>query len=164
MPFKDLASYKPPNWLYTSGKANRYNPAGVDCVYFAESREVAQAEYDGMWRGVSGGNQPVVTYCAEISLRRVLDLTDASTLKKLKLDKNNLFKPWRTARRLTVTQLIGKAIIETGAFSAIRYPSAVAAGPGPVGTNFVIFHGCVHSPDRVRILGPDDTAPLVEWP
>jgi len=35
-----------PNWLFTSGKPNRYNPAGVDCVYFGETWEVAQSEYD----------------------------------------------------------------------------------------------------------------------
>ena len=36
-----------PDWLFTSGKANRYNPAGVECVYFAGTRDIAQAEYDG---------------------------------------------------------------------------------------------------------------------
>ncbi len=29
-----------PNWLFTSGKPIRYNPAGVDCVYFGETKEL----------------------------------------------------------------------------------------------------------------------------
>ncbi len=53
-----------PNWLFTSGKPNRYNPAGVDCVYFGETREVAQSEYDNYWKRLAGADQPVT-----ISLR-----------------------------------------------------------------------------------------------
>jgi hypothetical protein len=30
-----------PDWLFTSGRPNRYNPAGIECVYFAEAKEVA---------------------------------------------------------------------------------------------------------------------------
>lgn len=161
--FKNVVAHNPPNWLYTSGKPNRYNPAGVDCVYFSETREVAQAEYDRMWQGISGESQPFVTFCAEISLQRVLDLTDAATLKKLKLAKSSLFKAWRTVKKPTVTQLIGKAVSDTGIFSSIRYPSAATASNRRAGANFVIFRGCVHSPDHVRILGPDDTVPLDEW-
>jgi hypothetical protein len=46
-----LALGPSPNWLFASGKPNRYNPAGVNCVYFAETREVAQNEYDDDWHG-----------------------------------------------------------------------------------------------------------------
>ena len=33
------------DYLFTSGKANRYNPAGVECVYFSEDERTARAEY-----------------------------------------------------------------------------------------------------------------------
>src|SRR5436190_20765938 len=81
VPFADLVHCTPPNWLYTSGRPNRYNPARVECIYFGGTREVAQAEYDSMWRGIPGEYQPVTTFFADDNLKRVLDLTDASTLK-----------------------------------------------------------------------------------
>ena len=152
-----------PDWLFTSGKPNRYNPAGVRCVYFAEVQEVAQAEYDAYWKGTGRGSQPVTTYYCEVVLHRVLDLTDVATLRKLKVDAKDLLKNWRRARHKTLTQLIGQAVNETGLFSAIRYPSKAAAGRSQRGANFVIFRACVRSPDSVRILGPT-SSPLQEWP
>lgn len=158
-----LALGASPNWLFTSGKPNRYNPAGVNCVYFAETRDIAQAEYDDYWKGLWGANQPVTTYFAEARLQRVLDLTDKVTLKALRVDSIDLFKNWRRAKHPTLTQLLGQAVSETGIFSAIRYPSKTTAGRGQAGVNLVIFRGCVHSPDTVRILGPDRKPPQ-EWP
>ena len=95
VPFKDLVTYHPPNWLYTSGKPNRYNPAGVNCVYFSETKEVAQAEYEAMWQGLVGKDQPATTFYAAVVLRRVLNLADAATLNRLKVDAKDLFKNWR---------------------------------------------------------------------
>ena len=41
-----LTAYNLPDWLYVSGRAKRYNPAGVNCIYFGKSFEVANAEYE----------------------------------------------------------------------------------------------------------------------
>jgi hypothetical protein len=152
-----------PDWLFASGKPNRYNPAGVDCVYFGETRDVAQSEYDYHWKGLRAANQPVTTYYAQIDLRRVLDLTSDATLKSLKLTSNDLFTNWRRSRKLTLTLLLGQAVNETRLFSAIRYPSKAAAIQGTAGINFVIFRNCVRAPDSVRILGPT-SKPLQKWP
>ena len=59
------------DFLFTSGKANRFNTRGVWCVYFAEDDATAEAEYG---RHYTGQQQPYVTYFAEVKLRRVLDL------------------------------------------------------------------------------------------
>ena len=159
-----LALGASPDWLFTSGKPNRYNPAGVNCVYFAETREVAQVEYDDSWIGLVGAKQPATMYFAEVSLQRVLDLTDAATLKALNLDSKALFKNWRAAKRPTLTQVLGWAVeAKREFFSAIRYPSKAAATRGKAGANLVIFHNCLQSPDSVRIVGPD-SKPLQEWP
>jgi RES domain-containing protein len=159
VPFVDLASNDPTNWLFASGKPNRYNPAGVECVYFGETREVAQAEYDSMWKGVPASHQPVTTFFADVSLKRVLDLMDAATLRVMKVDAKELFKKWRRARYPTLTQLLGQAVNDIHDFSAIRYPSAALAGHA----NLVIFRDCVRMPDSVRILGPT-RKPLQKWP
>lgn len=158
-----LALGASPNWLFTSGKPNRYNPAGVNCVYFAETREVAQEEYDGCWKGLAGANQPVTTYFAEAKLRRVLDLTDRPTLKALGMDVKDLFKNWRRTKHPTITQLLGQAVSETRLFSAIRFPSKAAVACGHAGVNLVVFQDCIRPPDSIRILGPD-SKPLQEWP
>ena len=163
VPFIDLAAHTPPDWLYTSGKPNRYNPAGVNCVYFGETIEVARAEYEGVWKGLVGKDQPVTIYYANVVLQRVLDVTSDATLEALEVDDKDLFKNWRRATRPALTQLLGQAVNETGLFSAIRYPSSAAANRGQAGINFVIFGRCIRSPDSVRILGPT-RRPLQEWP
>lgn len=154
-----LARYDPPNWLFTSGKPKRYNPAGVHCVYFGTDANVTRAEYDEMWKGLQGANQPTLEFVAEVSLQRVLDLASPTTLKALKLDAKELFKNWRRANHPTLTQLLGLAVNEDKSFSAIRYPSAA----GGQGVNLVIFRDCVSAPDFVKILGPT-RKPLQKWP
>ena len=69
-----LEKIDPHNWLYSTGRPHRYNPAGTDCVYFSETQEVAQMGFDSYWQGMPGEFQPVATYHAEVSLSRVLDL------------------------------------------------------------------------------------------
>ena len=98
-----------------------------------------------------------------MELRRVLDLTNDTTLKAINVAAKDLLKNWRRASQPTLTQLLGQAVNETGLFSAIRFPSKAAAIGGPAGINFVIFRSCVRSPDVVRILGPTNK-PLQEWP
>jgi len=152
-----------PNWLFASGKPNRYNPSGLKCVYFAESAVVAQIEYEQQWKGLPGANQPVTIFHAEVSLKEVLDLADLNTLKILGLTEKDLFEDWRTSGVPTRTQILGQAVCETKWFSAIRYPSMAAKAIGKSGDNIVIFEDCLDKKDFVRILGPDDGI-LAKWP
>jgi RES domain-containing protein len=161
--FLALAAYSPPNWLYTSGKPQRYNPAGVHCVYFSADPDVTREEFEEIWKGLKAADQPATDFCAQVDLKRVLDMTSETNLKLLKVDKKDLFRNWRRARHLTPTQLLGLAVSETGYFSAICYPSKAAADRGHAGVNFVIFKNCVQAPDSVRILGPK-SKPLQQWP
>ena len=152
-----------PDWLFTSGKPNRYNPRGVDCIYFSESAETAQAEHDSFWRRTAGESQPVTTFYAQVKLGRVLDLTDGATLKVLGIKKKDLSASWRRAKSPTLTQMLGREVSESRLFSAIRYPSEPAKTEGKEGCNLVIFKGNVKSPDQVEILGRG-TSPLQKWP
>lgn len=163
VPFQHLVSSNPPDWLLTFGKPNRYNTAGIECVYFGENKEVAELEYVSQFSRLFGKRQPVTTYYADIVLGRVLDLTDPLILKALRLDAKELSKNWRRAKTPTATQLLGKAVSEMGHFSAIRYFSQAAAKKGQKGANFVIFRGSVRAPDSVVILGPT-RRPLQKWP
>lgn len=163
VPLNSLESVAPHNWLYISGRAYRYNLAGSSCIYFSETREVAQLEYDSYWHGLPGQHQPAATYYADISIARILDLADVAVLTQLGIDRKELFIPWRTAKRPTLTQLIGTAVLKTNYFSAIRYPSNAAEAIGKLGNNLVIFRDSIRKPDFVCILGPSGKT-LQEWP
>ena len=163
IPFASLAKNQPPDWLFTSGKPNRYNPAGIQCLYFAEDDASARAEYSAHWAGLAGENQPIVTYYANVRLQNVLDLTSSKTVKVMSIRGSDLFAPWRRAKRPTVTQLIGQAVSESSIVSAIRYPSQAAREAGFAGANIVIFRDCIQPPDSVRILGPTKKE-LQQWP
>ena len=157
-----LEKYNPHDWLYSNGRPYRYNLAGVACVYFSETQEVAHVEYDSYWQGLPGALQPVAIYHAEVPLGCVLDLTDPVVLAHLKIQRRYLFLPWRTARRPVLTQRLGVAVLVSGRFSAIRYPSRAAEALGRNGTNMVLFRDAIRAPDFVRILGPKDQV-LQQW-
>lgn len=69
--FAALSQNEPPDWLFTSGKPNRFNPPGVECLYFAEDEATARAEYNHYGSALPVTRQPVVTYYAEVNLQRV---------------------------------------------------------------------------------------------
>lgn len=163
VPLKDLDSVAPRDWLYLSGRKYRYNQAGASCIYFSESQTVAQMEYDDYWKGTPGEHQPASTYHAEVSLSRVIDLTDPKTLKALKIHREELFENWRLAKLPTLTQLLGTAALNGGNFAAIRYPSAAAERLGAAGSNVVIFRDRIRRPDSVVILGGKGKI-LQRWP
>lgn len=151
-----------PDFLFTSGRANRFNPHTVHCVYFSEDERTARAEYARRFGRSSAGLQPLGTYFAEVSLAKVLDLVDKRTRNVLKLKPSDLSVTWQLARRPTRTQLLGLAVSEQAVISAIRFPSDAAHAAGFAGFNLVIFRDCVKKPDFVRILGPTKT-PLQKW-
>jgi RES domain-containing protein len=152
-----------PDYLFTSGRANRCNPAGVDCIYFSEDERTARAEYGRRLGRGTGVLQPVAIYFAEVELARVLDLEDAPTRKALNLKPRDLTVRWQSAQEPTRTQLVGLAVSQQQAIAAIRFPSDAVRAAGFVGFNVVIFCGCVRRPDFVHILGPTKK-PLQKWP
>src|SRR5687768_625193 len=87
-PFFELCQNQPPDWLFCSCKAGRYNLKNIACVYFAENDRTAKAEH---FCNDDSGRQPIVYYNAAVSLRRVLDLTNSKNLKPLGCARRNLF-------------------------------------------------------------------------
>jgi RES domain-containing protein len=158
-----LEKKRPPDFLFASGKPNRFNPAGVECVYFSEDEETARSEYFRLWRGAAGGHQPRTIYFAKVQLAHVLDLTEERTLAFLDLTEEDLYRPWRLAQSLTATQLLGDAVSRQTRVSGIRYPSDATRETGGGGVNVVVFRDSVRHPDRVEILGPSKQ-PLQSWP
>jgi RES domain-containing protein len=156
-------SKKGPQWLFTSGKPNRFNPAGVNCLYMAGDHHVAGYECTIGLPGEPFAHAPMVTYWADVKLSHVLDLTDAASLKALRLNDTDLYGPWPTKGKPSPSQLLGDAVARSTAIVAIRYPSVAARALGHSGVNVVIFQDRVVAPDSVQIIG-HDSKPLAKWP
>jgi hypothetical protein len=87
-----VESSDPPNFLYASKRAGRYNPAGVECVYWSEKETTAQLEY----RRYTKDPSAYEIYFCNINLAFV-DLEDATVLAALDLQLADLHRRWRTA-------------------------------------------------------------------
>jgi RES domain-containing protein len=157
--FEALCENEPPDWLYTSGEANRFNPPKILCVYFANDERTAKVEYEN---GSEPSAEPYVTYCAEVQLKRVLDLTNARVLKKLGITRREIFGEWLCDGDF-VTQRLGRAVQAHPNFCAIRFPSAAAKEKGFRGENLLVFRGRLKRGESVRILGPRKKT-LQKWP
>jgi len=152
-----------PDYLLASGRANRYNPAGVDCIYFSEDERTARAEYGRRFGRGASAFQPLGTYFAEVELTKVLNLEDEPTRHALQLEAKDMTVRWEFAHKATRTQLLGWVVSQQRAIAAIRFPSDAARAAGFAGFNVVIFRDGVRRPDFVRILGPT-RKPLQQWP
>ncbi len=144
-----------PWYLHTSGRPNRCNPKGVDCLYFAETKGTATVEFERSWAGTSAEHQPQLTYTARVHLKRIVDLASEITIDALGLTDDDLYGSWRLAKDPTRLQLLGLAISRQTAIAAIRYRSAAAhaSASGREGWNVAVFPAAVAAPDRVEILG-----------
>jgi RES domain-containing protein len=162
IPYDWLDKGKAPDFLFASGKPNRFNTKGVECVYFSDGEKTAGAEYLRWWSGTAGEHQPRVTYFARVRLQYVLDLTQEETLSALGLTGKELCQPWRLATSPTPTQMLGTALSRQTRIPEIRYPSDAARAKGTAGANIVVFRNSIRTPDRVDILGPDKE-PLQSW-
>jgi RES domain-containing protein len=158
-PFVELCRNDPPDWLYCSCEAARYNPKNVACVYFADGGRTARAEHAC---NEESELQPIVFFSAKVHLHAVLDLTNSKNLQTLGLTRAQLFEDWER-KKISATQLLGAAVSKHPRFSAIMFPSAAAREAGFRGKNIVIFRDSIRRPDYIHILGPTKK-PLQRWP
>ena len=153
----------PPDFLYASGRPNRFNVAGAGCLYVSGEEETAKAEYEANLPA-DDHQQPVTMFWIHAKLAKVIDLTEPGTLAHLGLTANDLQQPWRFVSRPTATQILGSAVAaNTSGIAAIRYPSEAMRLTGRTGTNFAIFRDRVVAPDSLTIKGPGNTI-LQRWP
>lgn len=163
VPLLDLIANLPPKFLWTSGKPNRFNLSGTECIYFSDNERTAQAEYLRPLAGTRGERQPVATFWAEVALERLLDLRNVQIRQEFELSDEELFGGWRFAVQPTATQVLGEAINGGAGLSAICFPSDAARAEQFEGANLVIFRNQVKVPDFVKIFGPEKE-PIEVWP
>jgi len=157
----DFMAGNPPAYLFTSRRPGRCNPRGVECVYFAETEEVADVEYRGRWKGTDEFHKPKLTFVARIRLAHVLDLADQEVRERLVIGDAELFGVWRGRR--TKLQDLGLAVSKQTRLAAIRFPSAAMRREGRTGWNVVVFKASVRAPDSLEILGESGNA-IEIWP
>lgn len=157
VPQLDFTDGDPPRYLFTSRRRQRCNPDGVRCLYFSESEATADAEYRVAWSGQRAEHQPKLTFFAQVSLRKVLDLGDPAVAAAAGVTDDDLFGPWRLKSAPTRLQDLGLAISGQEVVCALRFPSAACRQLGLQGSNFAIFPDALFAPDRVEIHGRGDT-------
>jgi RES domain-containing protein len=144
-----------PSLLFTSGRPNRWNPKGVDCLYFSETKRTAEAEYDSYWSKTEARYQPKLVFSARVSLGAILDLEKGTTIESLGLNDEDLFGPWRLSKERTRAQTLGKRICaQQLPACAIRYPSMARFRGGHRGWNLAIFTAALRAGDSIDVLGP----------
>ena len=153
VPQLDFSSGVPPRYFFVSGRANRLNPDGVECLYLSEDDRVADAEYARAWEVVEESLQPKLTFHVRACIANVLDLGTPRVLAKLGLGKSDLFRPWRLAKRQTRLQALGAAIADQTRITAVRYPSFAARALVPPGWNLVVYIAALNAPDKLEVLG-----------
>jgi len=154
-----MRSPEGPDFLFTSGERNRFNLTGTRCLYFSETESVALKEYQNQFRAAFMALQPVTLFYAQVRLKFVLDLTEETTLKELRISKQDLKMNWVDTLSATTSQRLGEAVAARKKIVAIRYDSVATSS----GCNLVIFPANLNSMDFVRILGPS-RKPLQKWP
>jgi len=153
----------PPDWLFTSGRRNRFNTRDLHCLYLSEEETTALSEQRRPLVGQDDPTEHPVIFRVEVNLHRVLDLTETIVCMALGLDLGDLEAPWVKARTPTATQILGQVVAMRSDISAIRFPSVAAKESGTVGVNVVIYREQVASPDKVTIYGRDGK-PAQSWP
>lgn len=133
-----LNSLSPMVPLYTLGpgrNGQRYTPrGGPNAIYAAEDQVTALAEYHQISRiALVEGNasktasNPTSNYAIEVSLTRVLDLSNPDIQQALGTSVKELTGPWRPQMIRGIfcpTHVIASAVFANGSIQAMRYPSA----------------------------------------
>ena len=160
VPLFALIGNQPLQFLYTSGKPNRFNLSRTNRLYLSKDERTAREERRRLLAGLPNQHAPYVTFFAKVRLRKVLDLEDLNIRRILRLSDAELFADWRTAGTPVDTQTLGEAVAYDTRITAIRYSSVAARESGFPGTNAVIFRDKIVNPDSVEVFG--DNGKIVE--
>ncbi len=152
-----LQSVKPHRFLYALGAGKegaRFTPRnGPPCLYASLEEVTAEAEckqdsFAGFRRRAA---PPSVVYSLETRLNAVLDLTDATILRKLKTTEQELAAPWRLHAKNAPTQQLGAAAHRCGKITALKYLSP----RNPEGVCYVIFTERLNKGSFVELYDPE---------
>jgi RES domain-containing protein len=151
VPFFSLIRQRPLQFLFSSGKPNRFNLEGTNCLYLSEDQRTAFTEWSQPLTGVVPV-APYTTFFVRVRIGLVLDICDRKTCAALKLSQAEIFANWRNAPRYTETQELGETVGTNTHVVAIRFPSYAAKKDNFLGVNVVIFRDKIVFPDAVEVF------------
>jgi len=152
-----LQSVEPHQFLYALGAGKegaRFTPKhGPASLYVAADELTAEAELKqgGFENFRREAAPPAVVYSLKVSLKAVLDLTNAKIVKKISSSQAELAAPWRLHRKKAPTQVLGQAAFDSGKFDALRYCST----KNPKGVCYAIFTQRLDGDSFVELHDPD---------
>jgi RES domain-containing protein len=153
VPFFALIRERPMQFLFSSGKPNRFNLEGTNCLYLSEDERTALAEWTQPLAGF-GKFAPytTTTFFARVRVGTALDVCNSKIREALRLSEREIFANWRTAARYAETQELGETVARKTNIVAIRFPSYAAKRDNFSGVNLVIFKDKIVSPDTVEVF------------
>ena len=157
-----LSFEKSRQYLFTSGKRNRCNPAGVLCIYMADDRDTALTEYDKYYTDL-GNIEPCVVYTGRLTSTAMIDLEDPAVRDHFGLTNADFFSAFRTNPAETQLDKLGRVITRQSKINAIRFPSDAMHAQSRDGYNIAVFKDALQNPDRLQVIGPNDIV-LEDWP
>jgi RES domain-containing protein len=153
----------PPQPLWPEGSSRfgaRFTPkGGAPAIYLASEPTIALLEVNAVYLLPKGPAMaipaaPQTVFQVDARVSKVLDLTDATTLKTLKTSVQELTGDWRYAMSsgtLPPTHVLGDAVHRAGRISAIRTYSAKSVGQGTV---LVVFPDRLSHGSSVELIDP----------
>lgn len=151
------APHHSPRPLYSLGTpvtGARFTPrGGPPSLYMAEETLTALAEAT-LTLTASSPMPPKVVFSAKASIDAVLDLTQGHVQHMLGTSQKELSGNWRLSNPtgpLPPTQLLGKAVFDSGRYSAVRYSSTKHS----TGSCLVIFTDRLKPPSFVEVYDPN---------
>jgi len=152
-----LQSIQPYQFLYSLGSGRegaRFTPKnGPSVLYLVADELTAEAELKqgGFENFRKVAAPPSVIFSLRVSLKAILDLTDAKIVKKLGLSPSELTASWRLSHQSSPTQILGLATFSSQKFQAIRYYSI----KNPNGVCYAIFTERLDKSSFVEIYDPE---------
>ena len=110
VPLEAFLRVSPPDYLYTSGRPNRCNPRGVNCIYFSEDERTAGEELRRGYSNLLDSEQPRVAFTGRANVAKIIDLGDSKVADALGITEADLYEDWRFASSLTRLQQAGRWI------------------------------------------------------
>jgi RES domain-containing protein len=145
-----------------AARGGRWNPRGLKAVYASQSVVTAvQEAYQELLRfGFSASVIRPRAFCgAEVTLQRVLDLTDKDIRRVIGFTLAELIdEDWLAIQQEgeeSWTQAIGRGTYKAG-FEGLLAPSA---RDRPDGVNLVVFPKSLRAGSRIDIVGKEDLPP-----
>jgi RES domain-containing protein len=157
-PFPAEMKVNVPEFLRSSNREYRFNPAGIRTLYLGEGEWTATAEtkqHPGLLGFAFEPSVPDVIFHVNVEASAILDLTDEKVISAFSTTRAELLENWRLTSPNAPTQILGKAAFDSGLFEGLRYQSSPMQKTGEEGHCLLLFRDRKKSSSIVSLHDPD---------